>query len=235
MAQAGIHSLVGMAVRKWTPARQYSGARTWLVLGVVLGSMLPDADNLAVAVATLTRQPTEGLHRTFTHSLFTIVVVWAVVYLVSLATKQKRWNNHGIGLGVGILLHILLDLLIWFDGVAILWPISSWVNLWSGVTVPEWWTKLMMPVELLFFALFFLSLGYLARKQGSDLGFLGKLRFWTGLQIVLFIVFLVLVYTMAKDFLTIFGAVYLLSLGLAVGVAIRMRKTIEYQTKTSPA
>jgi hypothetical protein len=153
--------------------------------------------------------------------------VWAVFYLVSLVSKQKRWNNLGIGLGIGILLHILLDLLIWFDGVAILWPLSSWVNLWGGVTVPDWWTKLMQPLELLFFALFFLGLYFLARKQKSDLGFLGKLRIWTGLQTVLFVVFLVLAFTMAKGFLTIFGAVYLLSLGLAVGIAIRMRNTIE--------
>ena len=64
MAQAGIHSMVGMAVRKWTPASK------WLMLGIVLGNLFPDADNLAVAVATVTGKSTEGLHRTFTHSLF---------------------------------------------------------------------------------------------------------------------------------------------------------------------
>jgi len=55
MAQAGIHSMVGMAVRKWTPARK------WLMLGIVLGNLFPDADNLAVAVATVMGKPTEGL------------------------------------------------------------------------------------------------------------------------------------------------------------------------------
>lgn len=229
MAQAGIHSLVAMAVRKWTPER------TWLMLGIVLGSMLPDADNLAVAVATVAKLPTAGLHRTFTHSLFTVGVVMAVFYLVSLITKRPRWNNLGIGLGVGILMHILLDLLIWFDGVAILWPIPSWINLWSGVTPSGWWTKLMMPVELLFFALFFLTLHSLARKQGSDLDFLGKLRFWTGLEAILFVVFLVLAYMLSKGFLTIFGAIYLLSLGLAIGVVIRMRATIESSLKPASA
>ena len=63
MAQAGIHSIVGLAVRKWTPNRK------WLMLGIVLGNLFPDADNLAVAIATLTGGSTEGLHRTFTHSL----------------------------------------------------------------------------------------------------------------------------------------------------------------------
>ncbi len=64
MAQAGIHGIVAIAVRKWTPSRK------WLMLGIVLGNILPDADNLAVAIATLTGKSTEGLHRTFTHSLF---------------------------------------------------------------------------------------------------------------------------------------------------------------------
>ena len=221
MAQAGIHGLVSMAVRKLAPER------TWLVYGMVLGSILPDADNLAVAVATVSGRSTAGLHRTFTHSLIAILVVMAAFYLVSLLIKQPRWNNMGLGLGVGILLHTVLDIFIWFDGVAILWPIPSWFNLWEGVTVPDWWNQLMQPVELLFFAFFFVYLYRLARKQGTDQKFLGTLRIWIGLQSVLFLVFLVLAYTLTKGFLTIFGAIYLLSLGLAVGVTIRMRSTIE--------
>lgn len=221
MAQAGIHSLIGMAVRKWTPAR------TWLVLGVVLGSLLPDADNLAVAVATVAKLPTEGLHRTFTHSLITTLAVVVLFYLIAAVTKQPRWGNLGAGLGVGMSLHILLDLLIWFNGVALLWPIPSWVNLWSGVTPPAWFNKLMMSAEFLFFALFFLGLGALARKQGTDRDYLRALRGWTWVQAGLFVVFTALVYTLQKGFVTPYGLVYLLSLGLAMGVTIRMRKTLE--------
>jgi len=36
-----------------------------------------------------------------------------------------------------------------------------------------------------------------------------------------------MVYIMESSFMTIFGAVYLLSLGSAFGVTIRMRKTVE--------
>ncbi|MGE5224680.1 MAG: hypothetical protein ACM3PY_19765, partial [Omnitrophica WOR_2 bacterium] len=71
----------------------------------------------------------------------------------------------------------------------------------------------------------------LARRQGSDQSFLSKLSLWTGLEIILFAVFLVLAFTLSKGFLTIFGAVYLLSLGLAIGIAIRMRSTIENSQK----
>jgi membrane-bound metal-dependent hydrolase YbcI (DUF457 family) len=222
MAQAGVHSILGLAVKQWPTKRD------WLLLGIVLGSLLPDVDNLAVAVATVEKLPTEGLHRTFTHSLFTAFAVAAICFAVAQITRRPRWKNLGIGLGIGILLHILLDLLIWFNGVEILWPIPSGVNLWEGVIPPPWFDKLMMTAEFLFFAMFFLGLSTLARRQGTDLGYLGKLRAWTWVQLGLFVIFTILVYTLSKGFMTPYGLVYLLSLGLAIGVTIRMRQTIDY-------
>jgi membrane-bound metal-dependent hydrolase YbcI (DUF457 family) len=221
MAQAGIHSMVGMAVRKWTPTRK------WLMLGIVLGNLFPDADNLAVAFATVTKRSTEGLHRTFTHSLFFVAAIIILFYGVAWLSKHAEWGNLGLGLGIGILMHIALDLIVWFNGVEILWPLPSWINLWEGVTPPEWWSKLMMPLENLFFVLFFLLLASTARKRSTDQDFLSKLRVWTWIQGILSVAFLVMVFTMESGFLTIFGAVYLLSLGLAFGITIRIRETIE--------
>jgi membrane-bound metal-dependent hydrolase YbcI (DUF457 family) len=225
MAQAGIHSLIAIGVKKWTPDR------TWLMLGILLGSLLPDADNLLVAVATVAGLPTEGLHRTFTHSLFTVLAVVVVFYVVGRVTKQPRWNNLGIGLGIGILLHILLDLLIWFNGVEILWPVPSWINFWSGVTPPAWFDKLMMTVEFLFFALFFIGLSSMARKKSTDLEYLRRLRTWTWIELDLFLIFTALVFFLQKGFMTPYGLIYLLSLGLAIGVTIRMRKTADAMTQ----
>jgi hypothetical protein len=42
MAQTGIHGIVGMAVRKWMPGR------VWLILGIVLGSILPEASGTGI-------------------------------------------------------------------------------------------------------------------------------------------------------------------------------------------
>ena len=197
------------------------------MLGIVLGNLFPDADNLAVAVATVMGKSTEGLHRTFTHSLFFVLAIILVFYGIAWASKRSEWGNLGLGLGVGVLMHILLDLLVWFNGVEILWPLPSWVNLWTNVTPPEWWNKLMMPVENLFFVLFFLLLASTAQKRNTDGDYLPKLRIWTWVQGILFVVFMVMVYTMESGFMTIFGAVYLLSLGLAFGITIRMRETVE--------
>ncbi len=221
MAQAGIHGVVGIMAGKWTANRQ------WLILGIVLGNLFPDLDNIAVAIATVAGLPTEGLHRTFTHSLFTVAAIIIVFYIVAKVSKKSRWYNLGLGLGIGVLMHILLDLLIWFNGVEILWPLPLWVNLWSNVTPPTWWMQLMMPAEFLFFGLFFLFLLRAAHQHGSDESFWGKLRVLAIAEIALFVIFTIMVYTMSKGFMTPYGAVYLISLGIAIGVTIRMRQTVE--------
>jgi len=221
MAQAGIHGTVAAAVRKYVPGKE------WLMLGIVLGSIFPDMDNIAVAVATIAKLPTHGLHRTFTHSIFTILLVIGLFYLVATFTKKTRWSTFGIGFGVGILMHVLLDLVIWFNGVEVLWPLPSWVNLWEGFQVPDWLSKFLMPAEFLFFGLFFLVLASLSRKYQTDTGYHSRLRIWTIVQFVLFAIFTVMVYVMDKGFMTIYGAIYLLSLFLSFGIVIRMRKTVE--------
>ncbi len=81
----GIHGLLATAVRKITPAKP------WLMLGIVLGNLLPDADNLAVAGAPVMKLPTEGLHRTFTHSLFMIPAGLVIFYLIGVVVKQPYW------------------------------------------------------------------------------------------------------------------------------------------------
>ncbi|HSF81162.1 MAG TPA: metal-dependent hydrolase [Anaerolineales bacterium] len=221
MAQAGMHALVGTLARKVSPKRE------WLMLGIILGSLFPDLDNYAVAIATLAKLDTHGLHRTFTHSIFTILVAIAVFFVIGQVSKQPRWTTLGLGFGIGIGLHIALDLLIWFNGVELLWPLGGWVNLWAGITPPEWFAKLLDPAELLFFALFFIWLASAARQHKTNTDFLGKLRLWTIAMFLLLVVFTPLAYLMSKGFLTIFGLAYLVSLTAAFLITIRMRQTVE--------
>jgi membrane-bound metal-dependent hydrolase YbcI (DUF457 family) len=221
MAQAGMHAMVGMAVKKM------AGKKEWLLLGVLLGSFVPDMDNVGVAVATLTGASTEGIHRTLTHSVFFVVAVVAAFYLVAQLKKDARWNNLGLGLGLGILLHILLDLVLWFNGVAMFWPLGGEINFWANVTPSEWFMKFMDPAEFLFFALYLWALGMWAGKFNTDSEYVKTHRVWLILQAALFVIFTPLAYIMTKGFLTIFGALYLFSIFMAFFVTIRMRKTVE--------
>jgi membrane-bound metal-dependent hydrolase YbcI (DUF457 family) len=221
MAQAGMHALVAAAVRKFTPKKE------WLILGIFLGSIFPDLDNYAVAIATIAKLNRESLHRTFTHSVFTILAAMLVFFLVALVRKQPKWTNLGVGMGVGIGLHILLDLLIWFNGVELLWPLGGWVNFWEGFAAPGWFTKFMDPAEFLFLALYFAWLANFARTHKTDADFMKTLRGWMIAMVLLMIVFTPLAYIMQKGFLTIFGAFYLISVTAAFIITIRMRQTVE--------
>lgn len=220
MAQAGMHGLVGMAVRK------IAGKKEWLLLGILLGSFVPDMDNVGVAVATLMKVSTEGIHRTLTHSVFFMAAVVFVFLIIGQWKKEVRWANLGIGLGLGMLLHSLLDLLIWFNGVAIFWPLPVWVNLWANSTPPEWFMEFLDPAEFLFFTLFLWALVSWARKANTDGNFMKTLRVWLILEAALFVIFTPLTYIMTKGFQTIFGGFYLFSLFMTFFVTIRMRKTV---------
>jgi membrane-bound metal-dependent hydrolase YbcI (DUF457 family) len=221
MAQAGMHGLVGIAIRK------IAGKRDWLLLGLLLGSIFPDMDNVGVAIATLMKTSTQGIHRTMTHSVFFMMAVVFVFYLAGRWRKDVRWSNLGVGLGLGMLIHSLLDLLIWFNGASLFWPFPNWVNLWANTTPPDWFMKLMDPAEFLFFGLYLWILGSWARKTGTDLDFLGRHRTWMWLEFALFVIFTPLAYLMSKGFLTLFGAFYLFSLFMVFIVTLRMRKTVE--------
>jgi hypothetical protein len=151
----------------------------------------------------------------------------AVFYLIGQWKKDERWANLGLGLGVGMLLHSLLDLILWFNGVALFWPLPIWVNLWANTTPPAWFMKFMDPAEFLFVGLYLWAMGTWARKASTDSEFMKTHRAWLILEAALFVIFTPLAYLMTKGFLTIFGAFYLFSIFMAFFVTIRMRKTVE--------
>jgi len=223
MAQNGLHAIVGVATRKWMPGKE------WLLLGLVLGNMFPDLDNLAVAYATLTKADTHGLHRTFTHSIFTIALMVVLFYVIAAATRNRKWNNFGMGFGAGILMHVLLDLVVWFNGVELLWPIRYELNFWSWFVTPDWLQILLDTGEFLAFGLYFALLISVARRQNTDAERQSGLRMWAYLQYALFLLFTLLFFFASGIPLlyTIYGALYLVSLIAAIVLTVRARQTVE--------
>jgi membrane-bound metal-dependent hydrolase YbcI (DUF457 family) len=223
MPQNGVHAIAGLMARRWMPQRE------WLFLGVVLGNMFPDLDNLAVAYATLTGADPHGLHRTFTHSIFTILAVIVLFSLIAALTKNPTWNNFGIGLGIGILMHILLDLILWFNGVELLWPIPYELNFWRWFNGPEWLSIILETGEFLAFGIYFLLLCSLARRQNTDINSQRSSKAWAYIEFALFILFTFLFFALGAEGIayTIFGAFYLLSMIIAIVITIQMRKTVE--------
>lgn len=225
MSQAGLHAIVGTVTRKWMPRKE------WLLLGVLLGNLFPDLDNLVVAYATIAKlSEPEGYHRTFTHSIFTILALMLLFYFIGAITRNWKWNNFGLGFGIGILMHIGVDLVLWFHGVELFWPFSMYeLNFWSWFVTPVWLKILIDTGEFLMFGLFYLLLGSLAQKQGTDAQRRRSLRMWAILQFTLFVLFTLMFFVLGTKGLhyTLYGGLYLLSLLITIILTIRMRRTVD--------
>ena len=224
MPQNGIHAIVGTVSRKWMPKKE------WLLLGVVLGNMFPDLDNIVVAYATLTKMPDPlSYHRTFTHSIFTVIALVILFYIIAAVTKNEKWQNFGMGFGIGILMHVALDLVLWFNGVALLWPLGGELNFWGWFVMPAWLKILLDTGEFLAFGFYFLLLGSLSRTHGTDAERQGSSKMWAYIQFTLFVLFTALFFITGTKGLkyTIFGALYLVSMIVAMVTTIRMKRTVE--------
>jgi len=224
MPQNGIHAIVGMVSRKWMPKKE------WLLLGVVLGNMFPDLDNIVVAYATLAKLPEpEHFHRTFTHSIPTIIAMVLLFYVIAALTKNEKWKNFGIGFGAGIVTHVLVDLVLWFNGVELLWPFGGELNFWSWFVMPAWLKILLDTGEFLAFGFYFLMLGSLALRYGTDPNRQASSKIWAYIEFGLFALFTVLFFTIGTKglFYQVFGGLYLLSLIVSIVITIRMKNTVE--------
>jgi membrane-bound metal-dependent hydrolase YbcI (DUF457 family) len=228
MPQNGIHAIFGVVSRRWMPKRE------WLLHGVVLGNMFPDMDNLVVAFATLAlgqsgAEAGERYHRTFTHSIFTVLAMVILFYIIAAVTQDEKWKNFGIGFGVGILMHMLVDIVLWFSGVSLFWPLGGELNFWAWFETPAWLKIILDTGEFLVFGFYFLLLVSLSQRYGTDVERQGSTRIWGYVEFILFIVFTALFFTIGTQGLIyhIFGALYLLSLIIRMVITTKMKKTIE--------
>jgi len=114
----------GHLIGAWIPGKIYEKITnvklhnyTWLFL--LIGGILPDADFLL--------DWTLGLesHRTFTHSIFFLILAPLLVYLFC-KYLNKTYHSHAkeftLALATGILMHLILDMATSYNGIPLFWP-----------------------------------------------------------------------------------------------------------------
>ena len=166
MPQPGLHGLFALGVLRLRPAPR------GFALGLMAGALLPDLDTYPQGIAVvLGMDPARAealFHRTLTHSLFfAIGVALALAGSARLRGDRAQMAFAGGWLLGSVGLHILPDLLAWFDGVGILWPLWS-VNLWAGVALPHPVPNLLRAMNFYAFAAYLFALGKEARRRGMD-------------------------------------------------------------------
>lgn len=108
------HAMIGSA----TAAGLFQ-SHPGLAIGVMLGNVAPDLDAFSRLAG---KRAFLRFHQTYTHSLGAIVAVVAAAAAMS-RTSETIWSQIGFGLGIGMAMHVLLDLTNTY-GVRCLWPLS---------------------------------------------------------------------------------------------------------------
>ncbi|MFX0063748.1 MAG: metal-dependent hydrolase [Candidatus Hermodarchaeota archaeon] len=128
MVSTGFHIILGIVL-----ANRLFQTRPYAKLALIIVSALPDIDllgSLVIYLLTQNETATVGFHRTLTHSPIVFSVIFLVGCFLFLIDRvffdsSKPWILEvTIGLTIGLLVHVGIDL-IYFSGVALLWPFSQ--------------------------------------------------------------------------------------------------------------
>lgn len=239
MAQAGFHGVMGiyLAVKltrgRFSSEVEDTGSRGVFGFGFILGNLLPDVDFFLLGpIYLFNSQLGLAMHRSWSHSVLTILLFAAILWLIA-GRRAERGKMLALGVGSGMLLHALADMVVWFSSVDFLWPlgwlgIKSRVDLWAWYDPPRVVSNLLGAIDYLAFAVFFLYLGSLARKMGTNTAFLPRLRTFVRLNLALFVVYTVLSFFLGNLFdIAHYALFILIFFPMALYVTVKMRPTIE--------
>jgi membrane-bound metal-dependent hydrolase YbcI (DUF457 family) len=152
MPQMGLHmtlGLLGTTARSRIPR----GART----GFVIGSILPDLDFLLlIPIYSFDRDLALSLHRSFTHSLLVVAGIALMAFLLRLSNTPS--SSTLLGCALGMVVHDVLDVFMWFAPVGLLWPFGESLNVLDGARVPDLFWNLSFSLEPAAYALFLILL-----------------------------------------------------------------------------
>jgi len=189
VAQAGAHAIIGMY-----SSRLFSLNKS-LTPSLIIGSLIPDLDIILVVLGKLftnISDPIIFFQRKGTHSLIFVLFMYLAFQILSEILKKPNIRHHGLGISIGIFIHILADSILFSDVVFILWPLQLNLNLWEYNNPSLLMTKLLMASEFLFFRILTWIIIEVSISR-IDLGFPELLPFlskWKNIEFYLFIVFI---------------------------------------------
>ncbi|MGE5580860.1 MAG: metal-dependent hydrolase [Bacillota bacterium] len=236
MAQNGLHGIMGLTLARITSkeAREPGLAITARssAYGFVMGNVLPDIDLIALGVTYLfDSRLAMKMHRSATHSIFTIALVTFLGMLLSTTRGGKAFFR---GLGTGMLCHSFVDIFLWLSSIDILWPLGyfgvrSEINLWTGIKVPPLWNNFLGATDFLMVALFFGYLIRLSRKYETNTRLLPRLRAFAAFHWVCFPIYLGLSFFLSRTMFDIvqYSVIIVVSIPMTWMAVVGSRPTIE--------
>jgi len=211
MPQMGIHMIVGLGL-----GRVVYRCNLTFATGILFGSIVPDLDFIPlIMLRFIDRQLALSLHRHLTHSILFAASCCILGFLVSAFTKAKWLRLFGSGLAIGMIIHSLLDTLMWFSPIDLFWPLGDTINLYRYWTVSSVLWNVIMATEPLAYVLFLI---YVFRTSTLCLSTIWKSIIWS--LLVVFAILITLITILPRSSFEIVAYATAIPLGFCPAVAL---------------
>tara|TARA_B110000263_G_scaffold16561_1_gene13274 strand:+ start:157 stop:852 length:696 start_codon:yes stop_codon:yes gene_type:complete len=230
MIHTSINALIGLHLSRFIPNRKL------LSMSIIIGMILPDLDLILDFILSLflnfnfLNEP--YISNAIFHSLFMIPFL-SLLILIYLEYKNKNNANIVIGLSIGMIIHIILDI-ITLNSIGIFYPLfdlGSNLNLndYLNFQIPEIITKILYAFDFFFFRLYtWMIINLIISHKDDNSKIIKKLTIWMKIQLYIFLLFLLLIYFDVNEsaFSNFFGLLYTPSFVIALYITYKTRKII---------
>jgi membrane-bound metal-dependent hydrolase YbcI (DUF457 family) len=230
MIHTSINALIGLHLSRFIPNRKL------LSISIIIGMILPDVDLILDFILSLflnfnfLNKP--YISNAIFHSLFMIPFL-SLLILIYLEYKNKNNANIVIGLSIGMIIHIIFDI-ITLNSIGIFYPLfdlGSNLNLnnYLNFQIPEIITKILYAFDFFFFRLYtWMIIDLIISHKDNNSKIIKKLTIWMKIQLYIFLLFLLLIYFDVNErvFSNFFGLLYTPSFVIALYITYKTRKII---------
>tara|TARA_Y100001970_G_scaffold139328_1_gene171423 strand:+ start:21 stop:716 length:696 start_codon:yes stop_codon:yes gene_type:complete len=230
MIHTGINALIGLQLSRFVKKRKL------LSTSIIIGLILPDLDLILDFILSLFLNfnflNTPYISHSIFHSILMIPFL-SLLILIYLEYKNKSNINIVIGLSIGIIMHIIIDI-ISLNSVGIFYPLfdlSSNFNLkkYLNIQTPLITTKVLYAFDFLFFRLYIsMIIDLIIKNQFDKFKIIKKLTICMKMQLYIFLLFLLLIYfgVDGSIFSNLFGLLYTVSFMMILYITYKTRKII---------
>ena len=230
MPQSGIHAALSFRLG------QSTNIQSNLIPSIIFGAILPDIDYIAVALGMIyypLNLSEQLFHRTFLHSFFILLIIYLIFGLISEWKNNTEIKQIGKGIAIGMLSHIVLDTLLSFKGIHLLWPLPlREFALWNNFNFSNGFYKLMYIMEFFFFRWYawFLIKRNIAHPTNNS-GVIKYLSYWKKIETLLFTIFIIISFINYHYFKILFIFAYIPSITMSLWATYMNFDALSYKSK----
>tara|TARA_Y100000746_G_scaffold19359_1_gene15025 strand:- start:4 stop:699 length:696 start_codon:yes stop_codon:yes gene_type:complete len=230
MIHTGINALIGLQLSHLFKNRKL------LSTSIIIGIILPDLDLILDFILSLFLNfnflDKPYISHSIFHSLFMIPFL-SLLILIYLEYKNKNNSNIVIGISMGMIIHIIFDI-ITLNPIGIFYPLFNLevnfnLNNYLNIEIPKVIKKLLYAFDFFFFRLYtWMIIDLIINHKNDYHNIIKKLTIWMKIQLYIFLLFLLLIYCDVDNgtFSICFGLLYTPSLIMALYMTYKTRKLI---------